>query len=344
MRPNQPVSRINLPQDALAAVPHILGFHPQDSLVILLMQDKQVVTAMRTDLPAVHQRRAVADNVVRAVRSHNATEVMFFVFGGGPVVETAEVLPHAELVAVLRQSMDSIEVHTAFTAWAESSASGARWCSYEDPDRNGTLPDPNATELAAASAAAGRVTYADRAELAAQVAPVDDEVLARRAAMLDGMPEWSVRNPDAPTALRLVRDTIAASNERHAPLSDDEIVQLARALCNSWVRDACLSFAVGDMAEAAERLWLELTRGCPAPERANPAALLAYSAYARGNGPLASVALDQASFAHPGHRLSVLLGAALEAGMPPQKLTEFALGTPSQVASDLIEEGDNTTI
>src|SRR5262249_60782180 len=78
-------------------------------------------------------------------------------------------------------------------------------------------------------------------------------------------------------------------------------------------------------AAAAERLWLALVRAPPAPERAEPAALLALTAYLRGDGGLASVALEAALLACPHHSLSGLLRAALDGGMPPELLREIAM-------------------
>ncbi|HWR46990.1 MAG TPA: DUF4192 family protein, partial [Pseudonocardiaceae bacterium] len=65
-------------------------------------------------------------------------------------------------------------------------------------------------------------------------------------------------------------------------------------------------------------------RATPAPERAEPAALLALSAYVRGDGALAGVALDAALHACPQHSLSGLLRAALDAGLPPELLRSIA--------------------
>ena len=67
-------------------------------------------------------------------------------------------------------------------------------------------------------------------------------------------------------------------------MPDTEIVALARALAVPEVRDASLGFAAGARSRQAEHLWLELTRSCPAPERAEPACLLAFYAYQRGDG------------------------------------------------------------
>jgi len=320
MRGIRNVPTLDKPQDVLAAVPHLLGFHPQDSLVVLCMEQRQTIATMRVDLPPVLHRRASAIQLVDAARGQNADGVLLLVIGGGVAEPSANGLPHSGLIEVMKETVSSQGMRTIFTAWAESTKAGARWHSYEDPDWTGTLPDPRATELAAATAAAGLVTFASREELAAQLAPAADEILARRTALLDDEPTGCHSDHDAPAAFRLVRDTIVAASDRRDPLGDDEVVRLARALSDNLVRDACLSFAFGSRADAAERLWLELTRGCPVSVRANPAVLLALSAYLRGDGSLASIAVDQALSAHPGHMLGTLLREALDAGLAPERI------------------------
>ncbi|WP_211269327.1 DUF4192 family protein [Saccharothrix syringae] len=74
---------------------------------------------------------------------------------------------------------------------------------------------------------------------------------------------------------------------------------LAVALSDYTVRDACISTTAGDHAQAAERLWIEPTRQCAAPQRMEPAVLPAIPAHPRRNGVLASPALDRAQTASP---------------------------------------------
>jgi hypothetical protein len=49
-------------------------------------------------------------------------------------------------------------------------------------------------------------------------------------------------------------------------------------------------------------------------------ALLAVSAYVRGDGPLTGVALSAALAADPGHRMAGLLDVALHGGVRPEEL------------------------
>jgi hypothetical protein len=81
-----------------------------------------------------------------------------------------------------------------------------------------------------------------------------------------------------------------------------------------------LGLALGADAVPAERLWTECTRRAPAPLDAAPATLLAVSAWLRGDGTLAAIALARARDSDPGYTLAGLLGEALDACVPPEQL------------------------
>ena len=78
------------------------------------------------------------------------------------------------------------------------------------------------------------------------------------------------------------------------------------------------SWRPGADAPAAEILWTECTRRAPAPLDAAPATLLAVSAWLRGDGAMANVALARALAGEPGYALARLLAQALAACVPPR--------------------------
>lgn len=169
------------------------------------------------------------------------------------------------------------------------------------------------------SAHEGNVTFESRAAMAAIAALDPPEALERRSTLLDELVTTSY-DPDPRPELRRVSDAIDAVEHRKGSLPDKEIVALARALSVPEVRDASMGFAAQPRSRLAERLWLELTRASPAPERAEPACLLAFYAYQRGDGGIASIALDAADEACPGHALSKLIRAAVSAAFPPSEM------------------------
>ena len=97
------------------------------------------------------------------------------------------------------------------------------------------------------------------------------------------------------------------------------------ALTDPRVRDTLYALAVGRDAAPAESLWALLARTLPEPWRVEALVLLAFSAYARGDGPLAGVSLEAALRCNPRPRMAGMLDQALQSGMRPEQIRELAL-------------------
>jgi hypothetical protein len=345
--PLRPRVRLRDPGDLIAAVPHLLGFHPIDSLVLVILHGEaanRVGLTLRTDLPPPEHRAAVVSQLLLPVRQLDATGAWLVVVGGGTAGPPD--LPHAELVAAVEDALTAARTPVLHAAWVAATVAGAAWACYQrDHACSGRVPDPTSSPLAAATALAGAVTYASREDLAAQLAPDDGLTLARRSARLELAAEAAELDRRLAGAAAVGRDLIAVhqalaeASHGRLVLGDEEVVRLAVALADHRVRDACLATADGPQAAVAEQLWLALTRATPAPERAEPATLLAFAAYLRGDGALAGIALDTAETARPGHRLAGLLRRALDTGLPPTRLMTLAADAAAD-AERLIEAGD----
>ncbi|MBB5808588.1 hypothetical protein F4560_008356 [Saccharothrix ecbatanensis] len=322
-----PPTRLTDPGDLIAAVPHLLGFHPADSMVVLVVRDHDIAMTLRIDLPPPDAAHRVAEQLAGPLSRCGSAKAVVVVIGGGSG-DPPEDLPHDSLVDVMDDALHAARVPLLLAAWTRATAKGEAWFDYHDAGTSGTVPDPTSTAFAAKSAADGHVTYANRAAMGELLAPDPAEVLSRRATLLNRLAADAEPLPPDGTVPPRHRDLIHAEVVRAAgrkrPLTDSEVADLAHALSDPWVRDSALGYCVGQHARSAEALWTELTRACPAPERAEPASLLAFSAYVNGLGTLASLALDRAEQAHPGHRLTELLRAALETGLSPDHLRRLA--------------------
>lgn len=320
------------PADLVGALPYLLGFHPRDSLVVVTLRSgspPRVGLVLRADLPPPGEEDRLAEHLCAPLRASGAGVVMIVAVGG------RDSLPAA--VAVLRRALGAVGVVVVRALWAESTARGARWSDLDEPDLSGLLPDPTCSDLAAATTVAGLVTFDTREDLAALVAPDPDDVLTRRAVLLDAAVSDDLGDADPASQVELVRAAVDAAAAGRLPTGDAEIVRLAVALSEPVVRDSCLGWCRGETADAAERLWQALTRMIPPPEVAEPAALAAMSAYLRGDGALAGIALDRAEQAWPGHNLSTLLCYVISNAVPPARLDQFVRDAAADAALMLAE-------
>lgn len=322
MTTNQrPHVTIDRPDDLLASVPHLLGFHPTESLVVLGLDGtapNSVRVALRSDLPPPTQMRDLARHLLLPLAQHEATAAILIVVGGRMPVDD---LPHRELLARCESVLVDSGFEVAHQLWMSGAAAGRPWRCYDDFACAGVLPDPGDTALAAAVTESGLITYERREDIEAALAPDPPDVLARRSERLNHLTDTAEPGIDTVRAgLAAVRAAMAAAATTPPALSDDDVVRLAGALADHRIRDTCLDFDELPDVAAAERLWTALARATPIPERAEAACLLAFSAYARGDGALAGIALTAAEAADPGHRLSGLLRSALSLGLEPAKL------------------------
>ncbi|EHR62457.1 DUF4192 domain-containing protein [Saccharomonospora cyanea] len=318
------------PGELLAATPHLLGFEPSNSVVVVGHRGTagtRIGNIVRADLPPAGGEADLARQLLGPL-THQSVAATVAIIGGRRPPGSAGP-PAAAVAAAVGKVFEQAGLPVLHALWVPEIRAGAPWRCYEESCCAGHLPDPGSTVMAAVSAHAGLVTHSSRAAMERQLQPVASDVLARRAAML------SRRVGDGPrddvASLRrgraAVRTVLARAWKGTLLLSDTEVVELAVALSLPQVRDACLATALpaGSVgAVTAERLWLLLTKHTPAPERAQPATLLAYSAYVRGEGALAGMALDAAQAADPHHLLSQLLRQALQHGLPPEKLAGLA--------------------
>ncbi|RZQ59916.1 DUF4192 domain-containing protein [Amycolatopsis suaedae] len=338
-RSRTPRTRIKLgsdPGDLLAALPYLLGFRPARSLVLIGHRGRRpsvVGRVARLDLPPPRYDEEAAAMVVTPGRMGDDFGVTLVVVGKHDEEPQAPRalggrLPHSGLVDAVGARLAGCGIGLLHAMWVPEIGTGEQWHCYQDTGCGGVLPEIESSVAAATVSATGQVTYGSRDEMAAVLAPDPPDALARRSALLAkasvaarGDPAWSDKATAA--GLAVVRAALTESERGTLDLTDDRIVRLATALGNSRVRDACLALAVNAADEpcrAAERLWLALTRATPAPERADPASLLAYAHYQRGSGAFAVMALEAALDADPGHVLSTLLLACLNKALPPRQV------------------------
>jgi hypothetical protein len=119
----------------------------------------------------------------------------------------------------------------------------------------------------------------------------------------------AARRPDGPAATAL--------------LPAEDLALVVWGLQHTTVRDRALGLALGADAAAAEALWTECTRRAPSAVAAAPATLLAVSAWLRGDGAMAGVALAHALRSDEGYELARLLSKGLAACVRPDEIREL---------------------
>ncbi|MCZ2839786.1 DUF4192 domain-containing protein [Modestobacter sp. VKM Ac-2985] len=344
----QPLTvRLSEPGEVVAALPHLLGFRPRESLVLVSLRGprgRRLGLTARVDLPAPEHRRQVVSGLVRSLLTDGPEAALLVVVSEAadepavpigapdtPPLDAAQLdLAHRDLTHEVVLALDAVGVPLREALLVRRD----RWWSYDctaaccAPEAGTPLP-AGTSELAAASVVDGQVVEDERAALARRIAPVGflaaeamaracDEVgdaLARRTAELG----WDVLVEEGWAAVRAAVEA-TGPEAGGGRLSDREVARLAWGLRDHDLRDRALTLALGESAAAAEVVWTELTRRSPAPLDAAPATLLAVSAWVRGDGALANVALERALHSEPSYTFAGLLRSALDACLSPTEM------------------------
>jgi hypothetical protein len=339
----QPRVRVSSPADVLAVVPHLLGFHPGNSLVVMGVgrPRARVQLAFRYDLPdppdAVHAAD-IAEHAAEVLRHRRLSTVIGVGYGPG-----ALVTPVADaLAAALREA--GLRLHELMRV------EDGRYWSYlcENPEccpAEGVPFDVRANPAAAAMTVAGLVAYPDRAALAGTVAPVTGaaarsmEQATRRARerAADLVAQASGPAAGRPAGLlvdegrRAVQEAISTYRAGGRLVADEPVAWLTVVLAHLAVRDDAWARMDAGYRAAHLRLWTDVVRRATPAYLPAPASLLAFTAWQSGEGALANIAIDRALAADPGYSLAQLLRDIMDAGVPPSAARVPM--TPEQVAA-----------
>jgi hypothetical protein len=300
---------IRTAQDAIAAVPYLLGFHPSRSLVVIGFEGRDRGTcAIRLDLPAA----GAAGRVAALLAANGFTRSLLL--GYGPAAEVGES------AGAVREALASAGVPAAE---AIRVADGRWWsltCRADCCPPEGTPYDISASVLAAQATYAGHVALADRAELVRSVQPLDGPA---RTAMREATARAERRHlAQGRTTEEDLAFVLALLTHVHTGIrpTDDEAARLGCLITDLRLRDEAW-IRIDEEAPAADiAFWRDIVRRVETAYAPAPASLLAFAAYSAGDGGLANVALERALDADPAYSMAAILREVVNAGIPPSQL------------------------
>ncbi len=346
-----PVLRLGKPEEVFAAVPYLLGFHPQRSLVVLGLRGSRsrLGVTMRMDLDGPPAE--LADVVLRGLTSDGDTSVIFVLYDpveSRPVGTTA--LPTDELVDTIRRRCEKASIRirdvlcVADGRWWSSLCRDLTCCPPEGKPLAGPDGASGSSLVDATAVSAGLTALPDRQALRATLEPpapwsheateqamdrIGDDLVAgladgRQTEVEDGL-------------IELIDDLVDRFAGRTPKLDDDEVARVALGLHLLEVRDTVITWTLDDDADALQRLLVEVVRRTPAPTHVPAASVLAWGAYGKGNGGLAGVALELVSESDPEYSLARLVDHSLQHGIHPDLLRTAT----RQTVQELAERGKN---
>jgi hypothetical protein len=313
---------LDRPGKLIAALPAVLGFVPEKSLVLVTLERGELGCVMRADLSDDACDSVVHMAAVAAASCPDGAIVVIVDEEGASCRMCNDDYRELTRVATYALEEHGIELRDAHVV--DRIAAGGRWHRADGPG-GGVVEDPSSSPLAVAAVLDGRRLCATRDELLDVITATDLEHSAVLSEVIERAAHDGGSRPDA-AARRDVELAMAAAADvaEGRIVTDDDVARLAWALTDPRVRDTLYALAVGRTGDQVEALWALLSRVLPEPWRVEALVLLAFSAYVRGDGPLAGVSLEAALRGNASHKMAQMLDQALQSGMRPEQIRELA--------------------
>jgi len=316
-------------------VPYLLGFHPEDSLVVIALSqpDGRVRLAFRFDLPDPPDRVITAEIVRHAavlLTRNQFADAVLIGYGPGTLVT-----PLADLA---RQVLPDAGIRLRDVLRVGDGRCWSYICTDPSCCPPDGLPAGSGTHPAAAVLAGAGITAApSRAALAGNIAaitgPDADAMIVATAQAEQATLQLAASGRRALLAdgLAAVKHAITTYRADGTLRTADEFARLALALTSLRVRDDAWARMDPVHRSGHRRLWTHVTRRARPGYVSAPASLLAFTAWQAGDGALANLALDRALADQPDYSMALLLRDALAACLPPA-VARLPM-TPEQVAA-----------
>jgi hypothetical protein len=296
----QPTLKVNGPAGIVAAAEAMLGFIPQDSLVMVCMsgERRRLGPVARVNLPPGPDYRLTFALVQHAL--NHATEVVLISYQHNK----QELRFVADVRALLRDV--SMPLHDSLTVVARKriwSRDTGEQCPLAGPD------DPHVQALAAGMAEAGRGMLASREQLAESIAaPSSGRMVQAREAF------------SRPVLLRdraeITQEVLAAA--QRGQVTPVRAAALVRAVERNW------EWFVAQVLTELDEPWVPalvaVTGWTPTHDVTDVAALLAIAAYRHGDGALAQLAVDRALKGDDGNEVANMMIVLMSEGVHPDQL------------------------
>lgn len=320
---------LSSPDAFLAAIPHLLGFPPRDSVVLVGLADdgygrETIRLTQRFDRPSsdltAGQLAGLAQTVSDPMAACGSTSVIIAVFGDENPAH-AGVLPATGLVDRLVEALDVHDVSVKDALYTDGASRWSYGCENPTccPIEGAPIADELRTMIAAEFAEAGAAMAPSRMALVDEVAP--DSTSIERVAEL--IPAHAAPTGDVEEWRDESIGRIAGMRQDPAP-SPETIAAVIAGLQDVRVRDTALWEMTHDSTDSTNTMsGLNAALRCAPDGYVAPVATtLAIQHWTRGDGARANACLDRATADDPNYSLASMVSTAIGRGLPPSSWTE----------------------
>jgi hypothetical protein len=314
------MTTLTSPHDLLAAIPFLIGYRPQNSLVMVSLKDDEVGMAMRVDLP--HEIAAESYDLLASHFVRESADAAFIVAYADQSTDDPESALINTSAALMRAGIDIKESLIVRNNRFRSMLCSDPICC---PVEGNEVPDLDSSRIAAEHVIAGHPMPFESVDgLVQSIAAVSssfdngwfEEV--QQFWVSSDTEEINDVQRDGATA---VIDLAGEYREGRGAQDRELTARVIGRLSDIQVRDFALGSHTEDSADFYWQMWRDLLRIAPRGFVAPLACLFAALAYERGEGALAHKALDRALNDDDQYSLALLLRRVFTAGWPPHSFT-----------------------
>ncbi|MDQ6658731.1 MAG: DUF4192 domain-containing protein [Actinomycetota bacterium] len=300
----------------IAVIPPLLGFRPEESLVMLCLRGKRAGPVIRCDLPLPEHVVPLARHLAEQANRHG-DKVALYVYSTHLL---ASAILQTTLDIVVAQGLpvvDAIIVNGPVASFLPDQHGNTA-----DPIHVPLPDDPLVSTLEEASVMAGRTILPTRGALVASIAAPRASKLRRARRTMRGVRTLFDPPPGTAEALEILSDALYKM-QQHATVGPLEAASLALVAQSKLVRDMMIAKIFADRNSMWLPMLISAITQVPADESEDLCVVLALAAYRDGDGALAQVAVDRCLQTEPEHRLAELLLDIMAAGLKPAFLDEL---------------------
>jgi len=317
------------PADLIQTVPFLLGFQPEQSLVLVGLDAGQVVVTVRIDLPGIGHDGTLRA-AITAMHDGGGHDLVAAVFANGPVPDPTQSLPWVDVLADVLAEAERAGCTVLDGLLVVDRRYWSYLCTNETccPADGRDLPG-DSTPVVAAATYAGMVALPSRSSVESLLDPLPDDVRAELVAAIElcdnGYAEMLLSGSGERHDRSVKRAIFAAARAADLPGADagdrsrEDVVRFGVALRRYPIRDA-VWMAIDDGRIDGRELWRTMALRLPSPYDAAPLFLFGWANWRAGNGALAGIAAERAVASDPTYTAADLLLAALSRGVDPRRL------------------------
>lgn len=327
------MTTLTSPHDLLAAIPFLIGYHPENSLVLVALKDDTVGMAMRVDMPT--DIAAESYDLLASHFQREAADAALIVAYVDAQTDPEPVLINTS-AALLRTGISIKESLIVSDGRYRSMLCHDSECC---PPLGTPIPDIDSSRIALEHVIAGHpMPYSNVAGLVQSIAALPSAMDENWQSEVQVF--WV--ESDSENLLDLQRDgataviDLAGEYTQGRGAEDRELAaRVIGRLSDIQVRDFALGSHNDETADAYWQMWRDLLLIAPRGFVAPIASIFAALAYERGEGALAHKALDRALVDDERYSLALLLRRVFTAGWPPHSFTAMRAELHPKVVSGI---------